>query len=98
MPTLKRFNSALVPFVLALIRAAGADARPLEKRFLKIKGADGNALPEVSLPELAALLESAAKAVDDPLFGLHCALGMPRGSYGLLEFALRAAPTGLTAM
>lgn len=95
---MKRFNSALVPFVLALVRAGGADAKPLEKKYLRIRAADGNALPEVSLKELGALMESAAAALGDPLFGLHCAQAMPRGSYGLLEFGLRAAPTGRRSM
>lgn len=95
---MKRFNSALVTFVLALVRAGGADAKPLEKKYLRIKEASGNALPEVSLKELGALMEAAATALGDPLFGLHCALMMPRGSYGLLEFGLRAAPTGRKAM
>src|SRR5207247_1094500 len=55
-------------------------------------------LPEVSLPELGALMASAADVLGDALFGLHCAQAMPRGSYGLLEFALRAAPSGRVAM
>lgn len=95
---MKRFNSALVPFGLALVRAGDGDVKALEKKYLRVKGSDGNALPEVSLPELGALLESAAAALGDPMFGLHCAQAMPRGSYGLLEFALRAAPTGRRAM
>ena len=95
---MKRFNSALVPFVLALVRAGGADASTLEKKYLRLQTAGGHALPEVSLAELGALMESAAAALGDPLFGLHCAQAMPRGSYGLLEFALRAAPTGRKAM
>jgi len=95
---MKRFTSALVPYVLALVRAGGGDVKPLEKKYLRIRAADGVALPEVSLKELGALMEGAADALGDPLFGLHCAMGMPRGSYGLLEFALRAAPTGRRAM
>lgn len=88
----KRFNSALVPFVLALVRRAGKDATRLEKKYLRA------ALPEVSLPELGALLADVAKELNDPLFGLHCAQAMTRGSYGLLEFGLRSAPTLRIAM
>ena len=87
-----RFNSALVPFVLALVRRAGKDASRLEKKYLPSQ------VPEVSLPELGALLSDVAKELGDPLFGLHCAQAMTRGSYGLLEFGLRSAPTMRIAM
>ena len=88
----KRFTSALVPFVLALVRRAGKDATRLEKKYLP------TLVPEVSLPELGGILADAAKELDDPLFGLHCAQAMTRGSYGLLEFGLRSAPTLRLAM
>lgn len=91
VPT-KRFTSALVPFVLALVRRAGRDASGLEKKYLK------DQVPQVSLSELSAVLADAAKELNDPLFGLHCAQAMTRGSYGLLEFGLRSAPTLRIAM
>jgi AraC-like DNA-binding protein len=94
----KRFTSALVPFVLALLRQRGVDVRALEKKYLHVRTADGVAMPEVSLDELGAILADAAKLLKDPLFGLHCAVAMPRGSYGLMEFGLRSAPTGRVAM
>lgn len=88
----RRFNSALVPFVLALVRRAGKDASKLEKKYLP------TLVPEVSLAELGAILQDASKELNDPLFGLHCAQAMTRGSYGLLEFGLRSAPTLRIAM
>lgn len=94
----KTFSSALVPFVLALVRASGGDSGSLERRYLRAKPADGNALPEISLTDLNALLADASKELNDPLFGLHCAIAMPRGAYGVLEFALRSAPTGRRAI
>jgi AraC-like DNA-binding protein len=92
-PRPKRFASALVPVVLAQVRARGGDTTALEKKYLRGAGAT-----LVSLTELAAILADAAKLLADPLFGLHCALAMPRGGYGLLEFALRSAPTGRKAI
>lgn len=88
----RRFTSALVPFVLALVRRAGKDASRLEKKYLPSQ------VPEVSLPELGALLTDVSKELGDPAFGLHCAQAMTRGSYGLLEFGLRSAPTMRIAM
>ncbi|MDP2272486.1 MAG: AraC family transcriptional regulator ligand-binding domain-containing protein [Archangium sp.] len=91
-PKTRRFNSALVPFVLALVRRAGKDPSKLEKKYLPTQ------VPEVSLPELGSLLTDVSKELADPLFGLHCAQAMTRGSYGLLEFGLRSAPTLRIAM
>lgn len=101
MPRTKRektFASALVPFVIAMVRAGGKDPSPLERKYLRRRSAEGSALPEVTLEELGALLSDAAEMLGDPLFGLHCAQAMPRGGYGLLEFALRSAPTGRRAI
>lgn len=93
-----RFNSALVPFVFALVRRAGKDPQALERRYLSTRNSDGAPVAEVSLDELGAVLADAAKLTGDPNFGLHCAQAMPRGAYGLLEFAIRAAPTGHKAL
>lgn len=93
----RRFSSALVPFVLTLLRRAGKDPSALEKKYLHARPQAGQGA-EVSLVELSGVLEDAAKLLGDPLFGLHCAQAMPRGSYGLLEFALRCAPTARFAV
>lgn len=87
----KRFTSALVPYVLSYVRRTGRDPAPLEKKYLHLNA-------EVSLDELGALLADASKLLGDELFGLHCAVAMSRGGYGLLEFGLRSAPSGRIAM
>lgn len=97
-PAARRFHSALVPFVFSLLRRQGKDPGPLERRFLSTRGSDGAPVAEVTLEELGAVLAEAGALSGDPLFGLHCAQAMPRGAYGLLEFALRAAPTGRQAL
>jgi hypothetical protein len=93
----RRFSSSLVPFVLTLVRQKGLDPASLERRYLHLRAATGQGA-EVSLAELEGVLEDASKLTKDPLFGLHAALAMPRGSYGLLEFALRSAPTARVAI
>lgn len=93
----RRFSSSLVPFVLSMVRRTGADAASLERRYLHARPADGQAA-EVSLAELEGVFDGGANLVGDELFGLHCAQAMPRGGYGLLEFALRCAPTGRRAL
>lgn len=98
MPTSpRRFSSSLVPFVLALVRRSGRDPSALLKKYLHARPADGQGA-EVSLDELEGVMEDAARLMKDPLFGLHCALAMPRGGYGLLEFGLRSAPTARQAI
>lgn len=89
----RRFDSALAPFVLARLRASGLDTTALEREFL-----DPSAPGSVGLDDLGGLLERAAGLAGDELFGLHCAQSMSRGAYGLMEFGLRAAPTGRVAM
>ncbi|MGV3622151.1 MAG: helix-turn-helix domain-containing protein [Archangium sp.] len=89
----RRFTSALVPYVLTFVRMSGRDPSSLEKKYLR-----GTSTPEVSLHELGGILGDAAKLLGDDLFGLHAAMGMSRGGYGLLEFGLRSAPTGRVAM
>jgi AraC-like DNA-binding protein len=93
----RRFSSSLVPFVLGLLRRQGVDPSALERRYLHARPAAGQAA-EVSLAELQGLLEDAAKLTGRATFGLDCALAMPRGGYGLLEFALRSAPTARVAV
>lgn len=96
--TVRRFTSALVPFVFALVRLNGKSPAALERKYLRPRASDGALVAEVSLDELGQVLTEAGRLVGDPLFGLHCAQAMPRGGYGLLEFALRAAPTGRDAL
>lgn len=93
----RRFASSLVPFVLTLVRRLGGDDSALAKKYLHARPLEGQPA-EVSLVELEGVLEDAAKLLKDPLFGLHCAVAMPRGGYGLLEFGLRSAPTARKAM
>lgn len=94
----KRFTSALVPLLISYVRALGKDPQVLEGKYLKLRAADGLAAPEVTLGELGALFTEAAALLKDPDFGLHCAQRLPRGAYGLMEFAIRSAPTGRIAL
>jgi AraC-like DNA-binding protein len=51
--------------------------------------------PETVLPleTLQQLLDAVEEATGDPFVGLHVAASLPRGTYGLLEFSSRSAPT-----
>ncbi len=86
-------RSQLVGPVLARVREAGGDAGALARRFQLPEGAEAS--PEVVLPlaRLHQLLDAAAEASGDASLGLHVAERLPRGAYGVLEFACRTAPT-----
>ncbi len=102
------FSSALVPFVLGYVRAHGHDPDALAQRLLPNANASASATANANALTTGAvsltpssfrrLMDAAAKLVGDELFGLHLAAAMPRGAYGLLEFALRSAPDARTAL
>ncbi len=50
-------------------------------------------MPPVPTDRIRAFAEEAARATGDPFFGLGLGARLERGSYGVLEFALRYAPT-----
>jgi AraC-like DNA-binding protein len=56
---------------------------------------DGLSLP---LPRFRALAERVAELLGDPLLGLHTAIDLRPGTYGIIEFLLRSAPTPRDAL
>ena len=72
--------------------SAEADRITLE---LGLGGARDPDASEISLPldVYRALSERVADALGDPFLGLHVAMDLPRGSFGLFEFAIRSSPT-----
>lgn len=86
-------RSQLVGPALALVRAAGADAAALIDRFELPRTAESDVEVVLPMPTLHAFLDAAAEAARDPLLGVHLAARMPRGAYGVVEYASRSAPT-----
>lgn len=78
---------------LFLRRLPGHPAQAVREEF-KLP-ADAATAFEVSVPlsTLWAFSEACATAAKDPLLGVHVAFENPRGTYGLIEFAARNAPT-----
>ncbi|MBU8899079.1 AraC family transcriptional regulator [Corallococcus sp. H22C18031201] len=86
-------RSQLVGPLLAHLRATGHEPGALVREFgLPL---DAQALPEVRLPlpTLRALLDAAERLSGDAFLGLHVAQGLPRGTYGLVEYIARACST-----
>ncbi len=97
-PNRPLFSSALVPFVLTYLRGHGADVDRLARKYLPRGVVDPAQAPALTTASFRKLMDESADALGDPLFGLHLAQAMPRGSYGLLEFAIRSAPTARAAL
>lgn len=92
-----RFSSALIPFVMTYVRARGEDPAPIIARHLP-QGVAQAGPSSITVSAFRELLEETAERLGDPLLGLHLAQAMPRGAYGVLEFAARSAPTGRAAL
>ncbi|MDQ3370739.1 MAG: AraC family transcriptional regulator [Myxococcota bacterium] len=88
-----RMRTQLVAPFLARVRAAGGDPAAIAQRFGLPASAETD--PEVVLPlsALHELFDAVEAATGDPFVGLHVGADLPRGTYGLLEFSSRSAPT-----
>lgn len=84
-------TSQLVPLLLFRLHWAGIPTRPLIRKFGL--PADTDARPGVRLPlrQLHALQDAVAERLGDDQLGLKLATWLPRGRYGLIEFAARSA-------
>lgn len=87
------FGSQLTPAVLKLLRAAQLDVDD----FVRGYGFPADAIDrrEVLMPleRWAAFSVEAMQELGDAALGMHIAVMAPRGSYGVLEFVARSAPT-----
>jgi AraC-like DNA-binding protein len=86
-------RTPLVGPALAMARAAGLDVATVGRSYGLLRSAESD--PEIVMPVdvLEDLLATLAERSQDPLFGLHLARLLPRGTWGLLEYVCRAAPT-----
>lgn len=86
------FMFRMVPVIAAMLARQGIDAAAIVKE----AGLPPEALRgdiTAPLPRIQAFIDGAAKALGTTSFGLLMAEAVPPGSYGIPEFAMRAAPT-----
>jgi AraC-like DNA-binding protein len=88
-----QMRSQIVAPFLARVRASGGDPEALIARFGLPASAETDAETVLPLSTLKEFFESVEKATGDPFVGIHVAAALPRGTYGLLEFICRSAPT-----
>jgi AraC-like DNA-binding protein len=91
--TALNMRSQLVAPALARVVERGGDAGALLRRFELAPSAMHEAETIVPLAALHALLDAAAVEARDDFLGVHLATTLPRGAYGVVEYASRSAPT-----
>jgi AraC-like DNA-binding protein len=79
--------------LLALVRQRGGDPVALSARFGLDESAEAENDVAITVPALKGLFDAAAEAIGDADLGLHAALSLQRGRYGLVEYATFSAPT-----
>ena len=86
-------RSQMAPVFLKVYGAAGGDVPAL----IAAHGLPANCAElrevDLSLDALDEIAEAAAAQAKDPNLGMHLAIRLPRGSYGLLEYIGRSAST-----
>jgi len=90
-------SSRLVPRILRHLRGARLPTFALERRFGLEPGAEGDSV-HLSVSQVKRFTEEAAALAKDEYLGIHVAEGAPKGEYGLLEYAVRNAPTVRAAL
>jgi AraC-like DNA-binding protein len=88
-----KMRSQLVAPALARVVERGGDAAALVRRFGLSPSVMTEAETIVPLATLHALVDAAAVEARDDCLGLHLAASLPRGAYGVVEYASRSAPT-----
>jgi AraC-like DNA-binding protein len=86
-------RSQMAPVFLKVYGAAGGDVAALIAKHGLPKDCAELREVDISLDALDELAEAAATQANDPNLGMHLAVRLPRGSYGLLEYIGRSANT-----
>lgn len=86
-------RSQLVAPALSYARAAGVDPRGVMERLGLPASAESDAEVILPLEDLRALFAWLEEATGDPCVGAHLGLALGRGTYGIVEYICRAAPT-----
>ncbi|MCB9617483.1 MAG: AraC family transcriptional regulator ligand-binding domain-containing protein [Sandaracinus sp.] len=86
-------RTQLVAPLLAYVRSRGGEVAALTASLPVPLPEDAASAPEVVLllPTFRALFEDAARILDDPFLGVSLAQALPRGTWGILEYACRSA-------
>ena len=91
-------RSQVLPIFLARLRAAGVDPSMLGVDVGVDFDPEHESEIAIPLTRFHAIGDALADKLGDPMLGLHTAMALPRGAYGLVEFVFRTAPTTREAL
>jgi AraC-like DNA-binding protein len=91
-PSAPLVRSRLIVESAPYLRARGADVDALMTKVGIPPIAEGQKHVTLPVDVLRAYFEAAARALEDPLLGVHLAEAAQRGTFGVVEFACRSAP------
>jgi AraC-like DNA-binding protein len=86
-------RSQLVVATLRYLRAQGGNAGRLISEFELPEDIEARSEATLPLDALRSFFEATARAIDDPLLGIHVARTMDRGAFGVLAFSSRSGPS-----
>jgi AraC-like DNA-binding protein len=86
-------RSQILGPLLSFVRERGGNADELIRAHDLPPNVESASDVELALPAFQALFAEAEQMLGDPMIGIHFAMQLPRGRYGMLEFACRTAPT-----
>lgn len=91
-------TSHLIPLFLRQVEQRGGDVAAIIRRFDLRNDEAGELEAMLTLADFRAFSEACAEAARLPDLGFRCALAVPRGHYGVLEFIARSAPNVQAAL
>jgi AraC-like DNA-binding protein len=91
-------RSQLLVAALHHVRGKGGDGGALIRRFGLPEDVETHRDATLPLETFRRFFEEVSRAIDDPLLGVHLARGVDRGTFGLLSFSPRLAPTAREAL
>ncbi|MBL9038175.1 MAG: AraC family transcriptional regulator ligand-binding domain-containing protein [Archangium sp.] len=90
---MRRFSSACVPLFVRVLRARGVRVRSLLMTHGLPEGVEREEEAALPFDALDAFANDCARLAGDEHFGLHVGASLGRGTFGLVEFAVRTTPT-----
>src|SRR5262245_41994700 len=86
-------RSRLIPVMLAWLRMNGRDDTELVRRFSLADNVRTDRWVEAPLALIREVSDAVVRELGDAFIGVHIANTVPPGTYGLLEYSIRSAPT-----
>ena len=87
------FRSRIIRLLFAYLRAQGVDPMVLVERYGLPADAETAGWVDLTIQTLQDVFSDASNIVSDPSLGVHLAMLFERGTFGIVEYCSRNAPT-----